>query len=74
MLSGESVLTVITKRLEYVLNRVRRLEHMLNGEISFDAMTQFYSNTEAARWNSLVDEDNKFATIYKQYQLPTIKR
>ena len=74
MLSGESVLTVITKRLEYALNRVRRLEHMLNGEISFDAMTQFYSNTEAARWNSLVDEDNKLATIYKQYQLPTIKR
>jgi len=28
----------------------------------------------AARRNSLVDEDNKLATIYKQYQLPTINR
>ena len=37
-------------------------------------MTQFYLNTEAAIWNSLVDEDNKLATIYKQYQLTTIKR
>ena len=35
-------------------------------------MTQFYSNSEAARWNSLVDEDNKLATIYKQYQHKTM--
>ena len=28
---------------------------------------------ERARWNSLVDEDNKLASIYKQYQLPTFK-
>ena len=33
----------------------------------------FYSNTVTAQWNTLFDEDNKPATIYKQYQLPSYK-